>query len=173
MLKPLFPAFNIATLHMASRVNPRGWRVANDAPDTLAKLKARTKRDGILTVSGEHSALTIYGDPEVNFAARAWHDACHILANAEFDDAGERAVCELQCAQLRQIYGDTSSRLFQRIVRAEVIGQLEYKSAHGAFPDDQRAFVLERLSWDIPATEYIGDDWFRAAQIYNGSHAFA
>lgn len=150
MLKSLFPAFNVATLHMANRVNPRGWRVVADAPDTLAKLKARAKRDGVITVSSLHSDLTIYGDPEVNYAARAWHDACHILANAEFDDAGERAVCELQCKQLRMVYGDASSRLFQAIVRAEVAGQLEYKAAHGAFPADQRAFVLDYMARTLP-----------------------
>ncbi len=162
MLKPLFPAFNIATLHMANRVNPRGWRVAADAPDTLAKLKARAKRDGVITVSSLHSDLTIYGAPEVNFAARAWHDACHILANAEFDDAGERAVCELQCAQLRQIYGDTSSRLFQAIVRAEVVGQLEYKSEFGEFPTDQRTFVRQYLAGYRPVRN-VGMLWSETA----------
>lgn len=145
ILAPLFPAFNVATLHMANRVNPRGWKVGANAPDTLAKLKARAKRDGIITVSSLHSEQTIYGDPEVNYAARAWHDACHILADAEFDDAGEHAVCELQCAQLRMVYGDASSILFRRIVRAEVLGQLDYKSLNGYFPVDQRAFVRDQI----------------------------
>ena len=154
ILAPLFPAFNIATLHMASRVTPRGWKVSANAPDTLAKLKAQAKRDGVITVSSLHSDLTIYGDPEVNFAARAWHDACHILANAEFDDAGERAVCELQCRQLRQIYGERSSRLFQAIVRAEVLGQLDYKSLTGEFPADQRRFVGEQINAYSDANAY-------------------
>lgn len=158
MLKPLFPAFNIATLHMANRVNPRGWRVAANAPDTLAKLKAQARRDGIITVSSLHSDLTIYGDPEVNYAARAWHDACHILADAEFDDAGERAVCELQCKQLRMVYGDASSRLFQAVVRAEVVGQLEYKREFGEFPDDQRTFVSQYLGGYRP-TRGVGMLW--------------
>lgn len=164
MLKPMFPAFNVATLHMASLTNPRGWNVSRNAPDTLAKLKARAKRDSRITVSSLHSDQTIYGDPEINYAARAWHDACHILANAGFDDAGERKVCALQQAQLAQVYGGASSLLFRRIIEAEVVGQLEYKAEHGAFPDDQRSFTLEYLaSILIPANEFLGDEWFYAA----------
>jgi len=169
MLKPLFPSFNVATLHMANRTNPRGWNVSANAPSSLAELKRRAKRDGRITVSSLHSDLTIYGDPEINYAARAWHDACHILADAAFDDAGERAVCELQKRQLRAVYGEASSRLFCAVVDAEIIGQLDYKAANGEFPRDQRTFVLERMAWNIPRNEYLGDDWFRAAQIQNGS----
>lgn len=169
MLKPLFPSFNAATLHMAGRTNPRGWNVSANAPSTLAELKRRAKRDRRITVSSLNSELTIYGDPEVNYAARAWHDACHVLANAPFNDAGERAVAELQKSQLRAVYGEASSRLFCRIVDAEVVGQLDYKAANGEFPRDQRAFVLERMAWDTPTNEYIGDEWFRAVQIQNGS----
>lgn len=146
ILKPLFPSLNVATLHMANRTNPRGWNVSADAPSTLAELKRRAKRDGRITVSSLHSDMTIYGDPEVNFAARAWHDACHILAGAPFNDEGERAVAELQKQQLRAVYGEASSRLFCAIVDAEVIGQLDYKATHGEFPRDQRAFVLDHFN---------------------------
>lgn len=174
MLKPLFPSFNVATLHMAHLVNPRGWNVSRKAPSSLAELKRRSKRDGVITVSSLHSECTIYGDPEVNFAARAWHDACHVLANAGFDDAGERAVCALQQSQLATVYGAASSLLFRRIIEAEVIGQLEYKARHGAFPVDQRAFVLEYLATTaIPATEYLGDDWFHAATVEAMDHVNA
>lgn len=157
MLKPLFPSFNVATLHMARLVNPRGWNVSRKAPSSLAELKRRSRRDGVITVSSLHSERTIYGDPEVNFAARAWHDACHVLANAGFDDAGERAVCRLQQAQLALVYGVDTSLLFRRIVWAEVVGQLQFKARHGAFPVDQRAFVLNYLNNDRPAD---GDVWW-------------
>lgn len=150
MFKPMFPAFNVATLHMAHLTNPRGWTVSRNAPSSLASLKARSKRDGIITVSSLHSERTIYGDPEVNIAARAWHDACHILANAGFDDAGERAVCALQQSQLATVYGDASSLLFRRIIEAEVVGQIEYKAQHGDFPVDQRGFVLDYLAKTLP-----------------------
>ncbi len=153
MLKPMFPAFNVATLRLARLTNPRGWNVSRNAPSSLAQLKARAKRDGVITVSSLHCDRTIYGDPEMNLAARAWHDACHILANAGFDDAGERKVCALQQTQLATVYGDASSLLFRRIIEAEVIGQLEYKEENGFFPIDQRKFVLEDMGGDV---EYYG-----------------
>lgn len=168
MLKPLFPSFNIATLHMANRTNPRGWNVSADAPDTLAKLKARAKRDGRITVSSLHSDLTIYGDPEVNCAARAWHDACHILADAPFTDEGERAVCELQKAQLRAVYGDASSLLFCAIIHAEVIGQLDYKTANGRFPDDQRGFVMTALTELLDDAEWHSPEMIAARKMRSG-----
>lgn len=173
MLKPLFPSFNVATLHMARLVNPRGWNVSRNAPSSLAELKRRSRRDGVITVSSLHSDHTIYGDPEVNCAARAWHDACHLLADAGFDDAGERKVCALQQSQLATVYGDASSLLFRRIIEAEVVGQLEYKAQHGAFPANQRDFVLNYLGATIPTTEYIGDDWFHAAYVHSLDHVNA
>lgn len=43
-----------------------------------------------------------------------------------------------------------------------------------AFLVDQRAFVLEYLATTaIPATEYIGDDWFHAAYVRSLDHVNA
>lgn len=41
MPEPLFPAFNVATLHMANRTNPRGWNVSTRAPSSLASVACR------------------------------------------------------------------------------------------------------------------------------------
>ena len=93
------------------------------------------------------SARTIYADPAVNYAFRAWHDWCHWNGKHDLTDAGEVGACQMQCHQLYDAYGFNGQTLrWTNIIKAEVIGQAEYFDRHYRFPDDQRLFVTHYLA---------------------------
>ncbi len=85
---------------------------------------------------------TIYADPEVNYAFRAWHDWCHWRGGYDFSVCGETAVCAMQCLELLSQHGDgEQTRRWIAILRAEVVGQRLYYQRHKRYIDDQRGFV--------------------------------
>ena len=139
--------FNAAVLSVAHRLFPCGFLVADEAPQTFEDLVARLDAGQPMLIWSGGSAKTIYGDPEVNYAFRAWHDWCHWRGRHDFSYEGEYAACQMQAGHLVTIYGDcTRTRWWQRILHAEIIGQREYCDVHGHFPDDQRAFVEAYLA---------------------------
>src|SRR5271165_6419839 len=95
MYRILDRGFNVATLHIANQLTG-GFRVSEDAPKSYEELMERTAREGIITVHPGHSLDTIYGDPEVNYSARAWHDWCHVVGRHDFSVEGEVACCRMQ-----------------------------------------------------------------------------
>jgi len=144
MLPPMFPRFNAAVIHLCNVVNPRGYTLLPDtlAPRTLRQLiEAEHMAGGRMPVSRGNSGWTIYGDPEVNYQFRAWHDRTHMLIGAEFTLAGEHRVCAAMQADCAKIYGAKESKLFALILDAEVNGQAEYFDRYGRFPNDQRAYM--------------------------------
>ena len=141
-MKPLDIGFNVAVQHIASKLCPGGYQVSDDAPDTYVKLRAHLDRTKQMKVWSGGSENTIYSDREVNWAFRAWHDWCHYNGAHPFTPEGERAVFEMQCSHLILFYGDCyQTRLWIKLLRAEVIGQQEYFYKYGYYPHDQRAFV--------------------------------
>jgi len=144
-LRILDSGFNVAVLHIAQRLT-RGFRVVEVAPQTYDELIRDIEHHGIITVWSDASERTIYGDPEVNFAFRAWHDWCHWRGRHDFSPEGENATAKMQYAHLLTLYGDTPrTRSWQRIVEAEIVGQALHLSEHGAFPWDQYAFIVAYL----------------------------
>jgi len=133
---PLDREFNRAVLAMAPAYVAQSF-----APATLAEFM---QSPPLLRVYDGGSDATIYADPRVNFAFRAWHDATHREIAGAFTLAGEREVCEVQ---VRALYARFPSAplAWARILRAEVIGQAEYFVTYGTFPADQRAFVSAYL----------------------------
>lgn len=96
---------------------------------------------GMLVFDGA-SENTIYGDPRVNHAFRAWHDACHIRARAGFDLAGEMRTCDRQIAEFYAAFPSAPKEIAD-LLRAEIIGQAEYFAVTGAFPVNQKAFICD------------------------------
>jgi len=90
---------NAAVAHIAYSLAP-SFRVAADAPHTYKELKQQIEGQGIVVVSSAASEQTIYGNSEINYAFRAWHDWCHWRGGHEFSLEGERAVARMQCAHL-------------------------------------------------------------------------
>jgi hypothetical protein len=143
--------FNAAVLTICSRVLPGGYDVSLAAPETYEELDAHLDAGGRMVVYIGGSEQTIYGDPEVNFAFRAWHDWCHWRGPHDFSHEGERAACAMQSEHLVTLYGESpQTRRWRQILRAEIIGQREFFDRHGVFPEDQRGFVAAYLVWHFP-----------------------
>jgi hypothetical protein len=156
-LKPLSETLNRAVLALAAKHWPAGWMpTSGDTQATVERLMAdgvspeayAAGRDGLqanpFPVYAGASDRTIFGDPKVNHAFRAWHDAWHLRLRAPFTPEGERAVCRAQMDELHAWTDEHSgsfSGLQAALLYAEIIGQLEHQTAHGAFPENQRAFV--------------------------------
>jgi hypothetical protein len=146
--------FNAAVLTICTAVLPAGYDVAAVAPETYEELIAHLDAGRRMLVYSGGAERTIYGDPEVNYAFRAWHDWCHWRGRHDFSLEGERATCAMQGAHLVALYGESPQTVWwRRILHAEVIGQREYFDRHGVFPDDQRAFVESYLRTEAQAAE--------------------
>lgn len=120
------PALNRRILSLAPRHG-----VSDKAPGTFLDLMASP---GLVVWSGG-SDKTIYGDPSVNWAFRAWHDSIHKALNAPFTIEGEGLVAIEQARQIGGTFGD--------IVTLEINAQAEYFEKHGQFPNDQTTFMIE------------------------------
>lgn len=143
---PLDRGFNAAVRRMASIVLPAGFIPCEDAPSTLPELIAAwSKRD--YRVYCGHSGQTIFDCPDTNHCFRAWHDWTHYTYRLPFTRQGEIDTCEQQIRDLEKVYGQSpQTDRWAEILRAEVIGQLQYADNHnGEFPTDQKAFVTAYL----------------------------
>lgn len=152
-MKPVDALFERATMAIAAKLVPQGWRGHDKAPDNLRDLKTLwgncSRIGGPVIVSDQHCGRTVFSGPAANMAFRAWHDHRHITESAEFDDAGEHKVHEAMSTDLyrwRMEQGIARmSRSFD-LLRCENIGQLDYWRAFGSPPDDQRTFALGYLA---------------------------
>lgn len=128
-------ALNRLVLALAPSHEARGI-----APGTFPDLM----RAGPCIVWEGASDKTIFGDARVNHAFRAWHDSAHKAGQFDFTLAGEIATAGLQKAQVRLRYPSAPNWVY-RLIDAEVTEQAIYYAAHGFFPLDQAAFVMERI----------------------------
>jgi hypothetical protein len=144
---PLSIRFNVAVLAIAAKLFPAGFDVASDAPDTFEKLASHVEKTGRMLVWNGASDNTIFGDAEVNYAFRAWHDWCHLSGGCEFTPEGEMNAALIQIDHIRSVYGYTpDADNMVLLVWAEVVGQVQYHEHHdGQFPTDQMAFVKHYL----------------------------
>jgi len=148
MNKPLDRGLNAAVLHIASRLFPTGYDVRADMPEIgpgdLPKLRQTiADNGGRMVVWSGGSAHTIFGDEEVNWAFRAWHDWAHLKGNHDFTLEGERGALEMQQLQLVELYGTEKAFPWLRLLEAEVVGQAEHFITTGERVADQVAFDLE------------------------------
>lgn len=140
--KGLDRGFNALVLSIANALWPKGWDVNDYCPDTLEDLMVEYHARGRITVMESASDQTIYGDAEVNYAARAWHDWVHIMYELPFNVKGEREACAIQQRHIFQRLGQgDNATLYARWLWAEVIGQTEHFTKWNVFPFDQIAFV--------------------------------
>lgn len=109
---------------------------SDTAPQCFSDLVAHSFKR--LVVWSGASDKTIYGDPRINHAMRAWHDSIHIKLGADFSIVGETRVA---IEQARLIGSDTMGK----IILAEVVGQTKYFNRYGIFPLDQVKFVSNYL----------------------------
>ncbi len=154
---PIDPSFNVAVLEIARRILPRGFDASPDAPSSYEELRQLLATGNRLIVWSGTSEETIFADPSVNHAFRAWHDWCHWIVDQPFTPQGERAVSALQCRHVLVDYGDNlCTRRWRLIIEAEVVGQNEYRLRHHRFPTDQIGFVSTYLRDPLRALEIPG-----------------
>jgi len=156
MTQPLNRQFNVAVLHIADKLFPRGFAVSAIAPSTFEELNTAfiwAERGGQYPVWSGGSEATIFGDREVNYAFRAWHDWTHWRGQHAFTWEGEIATARDQIGHIRALYGHGKvADDMCALIWAEVVGQLHHQSLHGEFPVDQRAFVVDYLANPYHAT---------------------
>ena len=83
---------NAAVLAMVNNLLPMGYDVSDNAPDTYEKLVNHVNKTGRILVWSGASETTIYGDREVNYAFRAWHDYVHFTHQLGFSVLDEIKV---------------------------------------------------------------------------------
>src|SRR5215831_8328009 len=130
-MEPLDPSFNVTIEHIAHRLFPAGFDVSEQAPHTFDELKTLLDAGKRLIVYSGGSSSTIYAEPRVNYAFRAWHDWSHWTGSHDLSFDGEVGVCRRQQAHLLELYGDTEqTRRWCQLVHAEIIGQATYHLYH-------------------------------------------
>lgn len=142
-IAPVDQAFNDVVVKLANRYVPR-FVVADDAPSTFRQLKAHLDAGKTLVVAKEGSNHTIFADPAVNCAFRAWHDWCHWKGDYDFSLYGESVTC---CMQIDQLYThegvNANTQKWARFLIAEIIGQRQYYEKYKTYISNQRAFVAK------------------------------
>ena len=114
------------------------WEAKSFAPETIEDLIKNYRERKIITIWDGASDNTIYGDPKVNFAFRAWHDYTHAILNTDFTLSGETVTALHQARQV----GDKNGN----IIIAEVVAQAQHFFDTGDFPADQWDFVLQAIN---------------------------
>lgn len=146
---PFSKAFNAAVLAMANRCFPTGFDVS-DTLDvrSLDDLRAAIKaNNGRMIVWAGASEDTIYGDAEVNYAARAWHDWCRLQNGFQFTLDGEQAAARVQMGHVRTLFGNNPvTRHWQWLIHCEAVEQARHLRDLGCFPERQRDFTRETLA---------------------------
>lgn len=145
-VEPVSRAFNCAVLHITSRVLPCGYDVSEIAPQDYDSLVSHYDKTGRVLVWSGASDKTIFGDCEVNYAFRAWHDSKHITGKFPFNWEGETAAMQAQIADVRAIYDGKTAEYFCDLLTAEIQGQKQYQDARGGFPVDQIGFARAYLA---------------------------
>ncbi|HVH75197.1 MAG TPA: hypothetical protein VM755_09805 [Stellaceae bacterium] len=140
-MQPLDSSLNAAIIHIAGKLFPLGFDVSDTAPSSFKELCGHLNAGNRMVVFAGGSDRTIYADPEVNWAFRAWHDWCHWRGVHDLTLESERAVCRMQTWHIRKLYGEVIARKWGSIIRAEIIGQAQYFHCHKRFPEDQRGFI--------------------------------
>ncbi len=149
--KPMFPAFNRMVKMAVNALLSDGFDVTDDQnlcyPFDI--LKKHYNQTGRIRVWSGASDKTIFGDPNINHAFRAWHDKVHVTYNLPFTPEGEHMVMQIQQRQC-DIFGKShftrdEITLFYRILACEIDGQLAHYIAEGEFPKDQRVFTKRHL----------------------------
>jgi hypothetical protein len=127
-----------------------GWAAGEVAPDTYAKLIAEFQ--GCMNtlkpfrVWSGASDCTIFTSPQINHAFRFVHDTDHVILQADLSHDGEVKVIIPFIMEVFHAAGFVAAVL----CACDLLGQLWYgTNNHGAFVDNQEAFVKQLYSYLI------------------------
>lgn len=138
-------ALSIAVLQIVGQLFPVGFDLSDESViHSLDDINEHYARTGRFRVWKGASDQTIFGDAEVNYALRAWHDWCHWRYQCALDLEGERQAAAYQVEHLTALYGASFETVeMASILLADVVGQAEFFAVGGNFLDNQAAFVTE------------------------------
>ena len=123
--------------------------VMQDAPSTYKDVVNSFLNTGILVVYEGASENTIFSHPRINHLFRAWHDLGHITNKLDFQFHNERKLGEIQANEvydaLLNTAGHDRANNARSLVRAEIIGQIEYYQIHRKYVDDQKSYTMGYL----------------------------
>lgn len=154
-MKPFDITLNGAVIAISRELFPDGFDISWDAPETLQQIRDHLDAGKRMVVYAEGSDESIYGDAQVNYAFRAWHDWCHYITNNDFTVKGELGVYNYQMAMLAARFGKVG--YWSRLLYADVVGQRLYYLLHHRYVDDQRGFVATYLNAPYQA---LGFPWW-------------
>lgn len=134
----------ISRLGLETRLNsgirPNFTAVAPNTHPALMEAWKRAQVLGYLDIWNGASEDAIYV-PEVNLEFRFWHDMGHISTGLTFTPEDERELQERHHIGELLNLGLVRDELPMRLYVADTIGQIEYSTAHGDFPGNQKAFA--------------------------------
>ena len=121
------------------------YKTTNDAPNTYRTMIDSRESKGYYIVynGGDHGML----GEEYNIKFRALHDWGHYSYGLSFRFYEEKRLGELQALDLALVawndLGLTTweSYVIREIVKAEIIGQIDYFQNHGKYVADQSEFI--------------------------------
>lgn len=143
-MQPFDHTLNSAILAMAGEIFPDGFDVSDDAPSSYEALIQHLNAGNRMVVYSGGAEGTIYADPQVNYAFRAWHDWCHWKGANDFTIPGEIGVYTMQVSHLKERFSDVNR--WSWILYAEVVGQRLYYSRYKTYVEDQRSFIAAYLT---------------------------
>jgi hypothetical protein len=114
--------------------------VSRHAPGTWPELVSSSATR--LVVLSEFSENTIYGNPALNRAQRALHDALHLRLGADFTLASELRVAWQQAYQMSLMTGD----LLAEWVYADLYASACHIERYGLFPTNQLNLVFSVMT---------------------------
>jgi hypothetical protein len=133
----IFNGLNDAIKTLARRQKSLSYIVSDFAPQTFEDMIRAYQDSKRLVIWSGASDKTIYGAPEMNYLFRAMHDLAHIQCMADFTLSGETRVALHQMSQV--------GTELAKIIRIEVISQIEFLNQYGNFPENQVNFTINQL----------------------------
>lgn len=141
--KPLSETLNTVIELMTERID---YSVSDEAPNSYAELKSLLDGGEQLVVYSGGSETTIFADPKINFAFRAWHDLTHYQYEYDFSLIGEMFTCNAQIYEVTYTLGADIAQHCRPYLTAEIIGQRLYYDKYKCYVEDQQAFVLAYMA---------------------------
>lgn len=149
--QPMYEPLNAAVLEIVNILMPQGFDTTDirENCDTHEKIQEYWDETGKILVWSGGSDCTVFGEPHMNHAFRAWHDYIHITRGLAFNKAGERLAYNWHCVQLDLYLSHKFSRQhrenIKQLLDIEINGQVEYLERFGHFPEYPRTFAAERM----------------------------
>lgn len=145
----LSKTFNDVTCLLTDILLPSGFDITPDDNrcSTLHKITDYYNATGRVLVWSGASDKSIFGDPRVNHAFRAWHDYVHITRQLPFTQAGEHDVMLAQQRHVKALrLRPQAEQACLALLECEIDDQIQALIDTGAFIDDQVQFTINQLN---------------------------